>query len=209
MNDLNKALGDISSIRRQMARSTEFRGYGPATLAGTAVIAVAAAGAQTLWVHDPANHIAAYLSIWIATAALSAALIAAEMFTRSRRIHSGMADEMIRMAVEQFLPSVGAGALITLVLVLYVPSALWMLPGLWQVIFSLGVFSSCRFLPRSVASAGAWYLLTGLGCIALADSRALSPWAMCIPYGAGQLLVAAIMFFAAREDAVREDNDES
>jgi hypothetical protein len=209
MNDLNKALGDISSIRRQMARSTEFRGYGPATLAGTAVIAVAAAGAQTLWVPDPANHIAAYLSIWIATAALSAALIAAEMFTRSRRIHSGMADEMIRMAVEQFLPSVGAGALITLVLVLYVPAALWMLPGLWQVIFSLGVFSSCRFLPRSVASAGAWYLLTGLGCIALADSRALSPWAMGIPYGAGQLLVAAIMFFAAREDAVREDNDES
>jgi hypothetical protein len=199
MNDLNKALGDISSIRRQMARSTEFRGYGPATLASTAVVAVAAAGAQAVWVHDPANHIAAYLSIWIATAALSAALIAAEMFTRSRRIHSGMADDMIRMAVEQFLPSVGAGALITLVLILYVPSALWMLPGIWQVIFSLGVFSSCRFLPRSVASAGAWYLLTGLGCIALADSRALSPWAMGIPYGAGQLLVAAIMFFAAKE----------
>src|ERR1035441_4933563 len=35
MNDLNRALGDISSIRRQMARSTEFHGYGPATLAGT------------------------------------------------------------------------------------------------------------------------------------------------------------------------------
>jgi len=29
MNDLNKALGDISSIRRQVAHSTEFRGYGP------------------------------------------------------------------------------------------------------------------------------------------------------------------------------------
>jgi ribosomal protein L29 len=26
MNDLNKALGEISSIRRQVARSTEFRG---------------------------------------------------------------------------------------------------------------------------------------------------------------------------------------
>ena len=39
MNDLNKALGDISSIRRQVARSTEFRGYGPATLAATGVFA--------------------------------------------------------------------------------------------------------------------------------------------------------------------------
>jgi hypothetical protein len=199
MDDLNKALGDISSIRRQVAHSTEFRGYGPATLACTGALAVAAAGAQALWVPDPANHFAAYLSIWIWTAALSAGLIGTEMFARTRRIHSGMADEMIRMAVEQFLPSMGVGALVTFVLVRFVPGALWIVPGMWQVIFSLGVFSSCRFLPRSVAVVGAWYLLTGLTLIALADSRALSPWAMGIPYGAGQVLVAGILLFSARE----------
>jgi hypothetical protein len=184
-----------------MARSTEFRGYGPATLAATGALALAAAAAQTLFLTDPANHIAAYLTIWISTAALSATVIGAQMYTRTRRIHSGMADEMIRMAVEQFLPSVGAGGLVTLVLVHYVPTALWMLPGIWQVIFSLGVFSSCRFLPRPMAAAGAWYLLTGLACIALADNRALSPWAMGIPYGAGQMLVAGILFFTAKEDS--------
>lgn len=147
MNDLNKALGDISSIRRQIARTTEFRGYGPATVASTGIFAIAAARAQALWLPDPASHISAYLSIWIGTAFLSAALMGAQMYTRTRRIHFGMADEMIRMAVEQFLPSVGAGALITLVLVHYVPAALWMLPGIWQVIFSLGLFRrvvSCR-----------------------------------------------------------------
>jgi hypothetical protein len=199
MNDLNKALGDISSIRRQVAHSTEFRGYGPATLAGTGVLAVAAAGGQALWLPDPANHIPAYLSVWIWIAVLSAALIGMQMYARTRRIHSGMADEMIGMAVEQFLPSVGAGGLITLVLVRYAPAALWMLPGIWQIIFSLGVFSSCRFLPRPVVAAGAWYLLTGLTCIALADNRALSPWAMGIPYGAGQLLVAGILLLTAKE----------
>jgi hypothetical protein len=200
MNDLHKALGDISSIRRQVAHSTEFRGYGPATLAGTGVLAVAAAGAQALWLPDPANHVPAYLGIWIWTAVLSAALIGTEMYARTRRVHSGMADAMLRVAVEQFLPSAGAGALVTVVLVRYVPAALWMLPGLWQVIFSLGVFSSCRFLPRPMVAAGAWYLLTGLTSISLADSRALSPWAMGIPYGAGQMLVAGILLFAAKED---------
>ena len=200
MNDLNKALGDISSIRRQMAHATEFRGYGPATLAGTGFIAIAAAGAQALWLPDPANHIAAYLSIWIWTAALSASVIAIEMYARTRRIHSGLADEMIRMAVEQFLPSVGVGGLLTLVLVRFDPGALWMLPGLWQVIFSLGVFSSCRFLPRAVGAVGIWYLLTGLTSLALADTRALSPWSMGIPYGVGQMLVAAILLFNANED---------
>jgi len=204
MDDLNKALGDISSIRRQMARSTEFRGYGPATLAATGVLAITAAGAQTVWLSDPANAILAYLGIWISTAIVSAALIGIQTVTRTHRIHSGMADEMIHMAVEQFFPSAGAGALLTIVLVHSVPSALWMLPGLWQITFSLGIFSSCRFLPRPMAAAGAWYLLTGLASIMLGDNRALSPWTMGVAYGAGQLLVAAILLFTAREG-----NDES
>ncbi|MGB6688339.1 MAG: hypothetical protein WBE76_10900 [Terracidiphilus sp.] len=199
MNDLNRALGDISSIRRQLARSTEFRGYGPATLAVTGGIAVFAAGVQAVWLPNPANRIPVYLAIWVSTAILSAALIAVQTVARSHRMHSGMADEMIHMAVEQFLPAAGAGALLTIVLVGSVPSALWMLPGLWQITFSLGVFSSCRFLPRPMAAAGAWYLLTGLTCIALANGRALSPWTMGVSYGVGQLLVAGILLFTAQE----------
>ena len=199
MNDLNKALGEISSIRRQVARSTEFRGYGPTTLAATGGIAILAAGVQAVCLPNPANRIPAYLAIWVSTAILSAALIAVQTITRSQRMHSGMADEMIRMAVEQFLPAAGAGALLTIVLVGSVPSALWMLPGLWQITFGLGVFSSCRFLPRTMAAAGAWYLLTGLASIALADGRALSPWTMGVSYGVGQLLVAGILFFAAEK----------
>jgi dolichol kinase len=199
MSDLHKALGDIGSIRRQMARATEFRGYGPATLASTGLLAVLASVVQGLFVPDPANHIAQYLGIWIWTAVISAALIGAQMHTRTLRIHSGLADEMIRMAVEQFLPSAIAGALMMLVLVRYAPQELWMLPGLWQIIFSLGVFSSCRFLPRPMVAAGAWYLITGLLCIALGERRPLSPWEMGVPYGAGQLLVAGILLFTAQE----------
>jgi len=111
MTDLHKALDDISSIRRQMAHSTQFRGYGPATLAATGVIAFLAALSQSIWLPDPANHVPVYLSIWISTAVLSAALTGVQMYTRTRRIHSGLSDEMIRMAVEQFLPAVGAGLL--------------------------------------------------------------------------------------------------
>jgi hypothetical protein len=201
MSDLHKALGDISSIRRQMAHSTQFRGYGPATLAATGVIALLAASLQSMWLPDPANHVAAYLGIWIFAAVLSVALTGVQMYTRTRRIHSGLSDEMIRMAVEQFLPAVGAGVLITIALVRFVPAVVWMLPGLWQVIFSLGIFSSCRFLPRPMVAAGAWYLLTGLICIALGDSRALAPWTMGLAYGAGQLLMAGILFVATPEDA--------
>jgi hypothetical protein len=207
MNDLHRAIGDISSIRMQVARSTEFRGYGPATLAATGLFAIVAATAQALWLPDPANHIAAYLAIWASTAVVSAALITVQMLARTRRIHSGMADEMIRMAVEQFLPSAGAGALLTFVILRFVPSAMWMLPGLWQITFSLGVFSSCRFLPRPMLAAGAWYLATGLGCIALAGNRALSPWTMAVAYGVGQLLVAGVLFFNASDTELGAEDE--
>ena len=103
------------------------------------------------------------------------------------------------MAVEQFLPAAGAGILLTVVLVRNVPDALWMLPGIWQVVYSLGVFSSCRFLPRTVLAVGVWYLLTGLISIGLADGRALSPWVMGLSFGAGQMLVAGILLFTNQE----------
>ncbi|MGC1294917.1 MAG: hypothetical protein WA869_07735 [Alloacidobacterium sp.] len=199
MNDLYKALSDIGSIRRQMANTTDFRGYGPTTLAATGAFAILAAVAQVLWLPDPGKHISAYLGIWVATAVLSAALTGFQMYTRTRRIHSDLSNEMLRMAVEQFLPAVAAGLLLTMVLLRYVPQASWMLPGMWQIIFGLGVFSSCRFLPRLMVIAGAWYLLTGLSCLAMGGNRALSPWTMGISYGAGQLLVAGILLFSASE----------
>src|SRR6516225_1197032 len=62
MDDLHRALGDISNIRRQMARTTEFRGYGPATLASTSVFALLAAGVQARWVPDPVSNINLYLN---------------------------------------------------------------------------------------------------------------------------------------------------
>jgi hypothetical protein len=199
MDDLAKALGAINDIRRQMAHSTEFRGYGPVTLATTGVFAILAAVCQAIWLPDPTGHILPYLGIWISTALVSATLIAFHTVTRAHRVHSDMANEMIRMAVEQFLPSIGAGALMTFVLVRSVSAAEWMLPGLWQIIFSLGVFSSCRFLPRPMALAGAWYLLTGLTCLMLAGSRALSPWTMGVSFGVGQCIVAGILLITAEE----------
>src|SRR5712691_1693511 len=130
MRDLDKALADITAIRSQMARGTEFRGYGAATVATTAVLAVIAAVVQAFWLPEPAGDALAYLALWVATAAISVLLIGSEMVARTRRIHSGLADEMIHAATEQFIPAGVAGMLLTVVLFRYAPQSLWMLPGL-------------------------------------------------------------------------------
>ena len=194
MTNLDKALAEISAIRGQMARATEFRGYGPRTFAVTSLLAVMASLAQSLWLRRPATHLPLWLALWVGTAAVSAALIGFEMVTRSRRIHSDLAEDMIRAAVEQFLPAGAAGALITVVLIWFEPQTASLLPGLWQILFGLGVFASCRFLPKVLALVGVWYLASGLFALALsAGPHAFSPWLMGVPFGVGQALVAILL----------------
>ena len=134
------------------------------------------------------------------TAAISVALIGTEMVARTRRIHSGLADEMIHAATEQFIPAGVAGALLTFVLYRFAPQSLWMLPGLWQIVFSLGLFASCRSLPRAMFAAAVWYLAAGLGSLAFASGdHAFSPYAMAVPYGIGQSLIALVLYRAVGE----------
>jgi hypothetical protein len=195
MEELDRALADITAIRSQLARGTQFRGYGPMTVAATGFVAMGAAALQALWLPDPASALLEYVGIWVATAAISTFLIGIEMVARSRRIHSGLADEMIHAATEQFVPAGVAGALLTFVLFRFAPQSLWMLPGLWQIVFSLGIFASCRSLPRPMFAAGVWYLAAGLASLAWASGvNAYSPWAMAVPYGIGQLFIAAVLY---------------
>ena len=49
MKDLERALADITAIRSQMARGTQFRGYGPVTVATTGLLALLAAALQALF----------------------------------------------------------------------------------------------------------------------------------------------------------------
>jgi len=203
MRDLDKALADILAIRTQIAAGTAFRGYGPATVAATGGIALLTAILQFLWLDNPTANPLTFFSEWTVAALLSAALIWTEMRARSRRHHSGLADAMIQQAVEQFLPASVAGVLLAILLWKFAPETLWMLPGLWQVLVSLGVFASVRLLPRSIALAGAWYFLSGFAVLVLASqSHALSPWTMGLPFVVGQVLMSALLYFASGENDV-------
>jgi hypothetical protein len=193
-------LAEIDAIRGQVARGTEFRGYGPVTLATTGLMALMAATVQSHLLRSPRHDINTYLTIWVFTAAVALTCITLETIMRAQRVHSGFAREMIHSAAEHFLPAILAGFLLTVVLVRSAPQSLWMLPGLWQVVFSLGVFSSCKFLPRQMFAVGVWYLATGLVYLSLGPGDwSLSPWSMGIPFGVGQLLVATVLQFGYRD----------
>lgn len=193
--ELEEALARVSEIRLQIARSEPFRGYRSATAAFSSLVAVGTAALQPVFNPDPAAQPQTYLQIWIAAALVSVALTAVEMTVRCRRSASPTAARLTWLAVEQFLPCTIVGAVVTIVLVHFAPGSLWMLPGLWGMIFSLGVFASCRLLPRPVFWVAFYYLACGAGALAFAQGAwAFSPWTMGITFGGGQFLAAVVLY---------------
>ena len=194
MKELRHALSEVHEIRHQIARATQFRAYGPLSIAVSGLLAIFVAWGEARWdAHSPAS-LSATLTIWIVTAAVSLVLSGWETFLRAQRVHCGLAQEMLQSAVEHFLPTLTAGVLLTAVLMRFAPAESWLLPGLWEVIFSLGVFASCRFLPRAMFLVGIWYLAAGLASVAVGSGpKVFLPWAMGIPFGVGQLLVAGVL----------------
>lgn len=202
MHDLRQAIADISAIRGQLARGAGFRGYGPTTLAATGALAGLAGAAQALLLPDPAAAPGPWLALWVGTAVISAALVAWEAVARAHRVHSGLADAMIRDAALRFAPAAIAGAALPFALLHAAPEVLWMLPALWQLVFALGVFAAAATLPRSMQAVGVWYLASALLLLALAPGAlgGFSPWAMALPFGLGQALSALLLIRATRFD---------
>ena len=201
MRDLHQALTEISAIRGQLARGAVFRGYGPTTLAATGGLAVLAGLAQAMLLPDPAGAPREWLSLWSVTAIFAMAIIAWETVTRARRAHSDLADAMIREAALRFAPAAVAGAALPFVLLHAAPEVLWMLPGLWQILYALGAFAGAAALPRPMLAVGAWYLGCGLFVLVAAPGAAgFSPWVMALPFALGQVLAAILLLHTTRRD---------
>ena len=158
-----------------MARTELFRGYRAAPVAFSGVLAFGAALVQGAWLPNPEGQAPAYLALWLGAAVVSGVLSGVGMVMRRRRPAAGWERRKTWLAVEQFLPCLAAGGLLTLAVARSVPEAFPLLPGLWQILFSLGIFASCRQLPRATLGVAGFYLTTGLLCLVWARGAWRSP----------------------------------
>src|SRR5262249_37806594 len=194
--ELREALTQITEIRAQMARTEVFRGYRVAPVAFSGALAIVSAGVQVARITDPARQWGEYLILWVSAAVVSAVASGIGMVARDRRRNTGWRREITWLAVEQFVPCLVAGGLLTATLAVASPDSLWLLPGLWQILFSLGIFASCRLLPRATFWVAVFYLASGIACLLFArGDAALSPWAMGLAFGLGQFLAAGVLYW--------------
>jgi len=194
--ELQDALTQIADIRLQMARTRMFRGYRSGTTLFSAAVAVATAVLQSAIIPNPSQHVLLYLCLWLAAAALCITIIGARILVRYWRDESSLERELTVMAIEGFIPCIVVGGLLTFILASVAMSTLWILPGLWTILFGLGLLASRRILPRPMTFVGAFYLICGLLSILYAQLVAqFSPLAMGIPFAVGQTAAAAVLYF--------------
>ena len=193
--ELRDALSQIAEIRQQMARGQTFRGYRSATTAFSGFLAIVTALFQHLLVPDPALAPRSFVLLWAAAAMICLIVVGAEMFIRTRRSPAGgVQRELTLMAVEQFMPSVVVGAVLAGILCAYYPHLVWLLPGLWMILFSLGVFASCRLLPHGAFAVAGFYLIAGILALIVSPGHREAAL-MGAAFSLGQLALAAILYF--------------
>jgi hypothetical protein len=194
--ELREALAHIAEIRSRMAETEVFRGYRSLPVACSGLLAVIAAVAQSYWLADPARNALAYCLLWSGVALVSLAVAGITMLLRDRYGSASQTREVTLLALSQLAPSLAAGGIVTAVILRRLPEAVGLLPGIWQVLFSLGLFASCRLLPRAVSWIALFYLISGAAVLSLAhDEWLLHPWMMGVPFGIGQLAAAAVLYW--------------
>lgn len=193
MHDIDSTLDDIFRLREQLAASSRFQGFAPGIVALTGAFALALGGWQ---IKTGENGLIA----WIWLAAVCAMLIGTEAIIRARTLHRSMADRMLNTTLNRFMPVAMAGAIIGISVIFRAPEHARLLPGVWQVLMGVGIFAVLSGLPRQMVWAAGFYFIAGAVSLDLCgDNGPATAWLMGLPFGIGQLLVAAILHFTARE----------
>ena len=198
---LKEALSDIAEIRALLDKNQAYRGFRSLAIGISAVFVLAGSVVQLQYPDNLIQMPAKYLDIWLCVAVSSLLITAIEMIIRGRKSNEMSVWKMHGKVAIALLPSFVVGALVTATLVIESRTTMnvqniWLLPGLWALIYSLGLFSCCNLLHRTTRWAACYYLLAGsLYLILNWTTREIHAWHMVVIFGVGQLLLAAILYW--------------
>jgi hypothetical protein len=192
--DLSRALGQLADIHQQIAKGEIYRGYRSLPIAVSGLIGLAAAWAQApgLGAGDPLGFVLYWTSV-----AACAALVGASEIIYNYVVHDDRASRrQTTQVVGQFLPSVLAGAVITLSFVRLSAALVPLLPGLWAICFGIGIFASRPYLPRASGWVALFYYAAGVALLWVARGpEPLRAWWVGGTFGTGQLMAALVLYW--------------
>jgi hypothetical protein len=185
---VREALERLDQIHDHLTRSEVYRGFRVPAVATVGILGLAAAALQPF---APAigyvwywTGIAVVCGVLGTAAALHAYALREDEFDRRRT----------RRVMIQFAPCLLAGAAITLGITRS-PELVPFLPGLWAVLFGLGVIATGPQLPHGIGLIGFGYVAVGAALLLKTDPAVEpSPWAVGGVFGVGHLATAIVLW---------------
>jgi hypothetical protein len=196
---VDEALGQIAEIHDHLARGEEYRGFHPVAVAASGLIGLVAAAAQSSvlffvsnWLSGPTY--AEFAAYWLVVAAFAGAVGVAPAVSNYFYHEDEFARRRTRRIAGQFLPCVVAGLCITVVAIRLEWHVVTILPGIWMLLFSLGIFATRPYLPRAIGWIGLFYLLAGVGLLAQPTTDVQTAgWAVGSVFAIGQFATTAVL----------------
>lgn len=184
---VDDALRQIEAIHEQLDKGEVYRGFQVGGVAAGGALGLAAAAVQDRFVEP--EHFVVY---WVAVAAVAGLLSGGSAIYAFLRVEDAWMRRKTARLVMQFLPSLIAGGVVTWI---FAAAGLTVyLPGLWSLLFGLGLLAARPFLPRATGWVSLFYLVCG--CLLLAwTTRHLDPsgWQVGGVFGVGHLAAALVL----------------
>ena len=149
-----RAMDNLRFIRETMEAAGTFTavsGWGTVVIGVTAIAAAGVAGV-TYSTHR-------WILIWLCEAGLSVAISVYTMALKARSAKLPLWSEPARKILFSFAPPMAAGALLTLVM--YEHDLVALLPGVWMLLYGVGVVAAGTFSVRIVPVMGLAFMLVG------------------------------------------------
>jgi hypothetical protein len=152
-------MDNLKFIRETMERAGTFTavsGWGEIVIGLTAT-------AAALIAHRFQSDPIVWLSIWLAEAGIAAGISMAFMATKSHAANAPLFSGPMQKLLLSLSPSLVAGALLTVLL--FRQGQLALLPGMWLLLYGVGVVSAGTYSVRIVPVMGAAFMVAGAAAL--------------------------------------------
>jgi len=149
-----RAMDDLKFIRETMEAAATFTavsGWGTVCIGVTALLATALSAVT--------DSVTRWVFIWLCEAVLSVGISVYAMARKARAANVPLWSEPARKIVFSFAPPLALGALLTLVC--YERGLIELLPGLWMLLYGVGVIAAGTFSVRIVPVMGMAFMAVG------------------------------------------------
>ncbi len=195
MIEVNKAIEQLSEIHRHLSKTEIFRGLSALPIAIMGLIAILGGYFQPYFInHESINFIYYWFAIAVINIIFSGCVIAYNYLYKESQFD----QKRTLRTIGQVIPAIVSGLVVTgyfimdLNLMLYVQ----ILPPVWNILFSLGIFSAKPYLPRWIIIPALYFLVCGFLLMFLWNETGLSAhWKMPISFGIGFFLSAGVFYW--------------